>query len=257
MCLLLKVMTTIQIVYSANRSDNMAQEARVIHLQKELISMQYYKALRALNWMISVMNADNDYKRHDGSHYYYHLVDATQDLINHGITDETVLTACILHDAIEDIEGVTQDSIAKDYGAEVALYVNGVTKKKDVNYKDPKNLQEYLEYILRFPQMALIKTADRKHNFSTLGNSNMAFELRQAKETDVHFLPFFKEARKRYPEFSAYFHSAKTTIVPHLKKIMKHHEDVERLKKNHEIELGKKDRRISELERIIKKLKGE
>lgn len=235
----------------------MAQEARVVHLQKELIKLDFMKALRALNWMISVMNADNDYKRHDGSHYYYHLVDATQDLINHGIKDETILTACILHDAIEDIEGVTQDSIAKDYGAEVALYVNGVTKKKGINYKDPKNLQEYLEYILRFPQMALIKTADRKHNFSTLGNSNMAFELRQAKETDIHFLPFFKEARKRYPEFSAYFHSAKTTIVPHLKKIMKYHEDINELKEKHKIQIAFKDRYIADLELKIRKLQGE
>lgn len=235
----------------------MAQEARVIHLQKELINMGHVNALRALNWMISVMNADNGYKRHDGSHYYYHLVDATQDLINHGIKEEKILTACILHDAIEDIEDVTEESIAEVYGAEVAMFVNGVTKKEGINYKDPQNLEEYLEYILKFVQMALIKTADRKHNFSTLGNSNMKFELRQAIETDVHFLPFFKKARKLYPEYSAYFHSAKTTIMPHLKKIMKYHEDINDLKEKHAIEIGVKDRYIADLEYKIKQLEGE
>ena len=235
----------------------MANEARVIQLQKDLIKLGHNDALRALNWMLSVMNADNGYSRHDGSHYYYHLVDATQDLINHNITTEKILTTCILHDAEEDIEDVTNDMIADLYGAEVALYVSGVTKKDNVDYKNPQNLDEYLAYILRFPEMALVKTADRKHNFSTLGNSNMAFELRQAKETQRHFLPFFKTARKLYPEYSRYFHSAKTTIVPHLKKIMKYHEDITDLKEKHKIQIAFKDRYIADLELKIRKLEGE
>ena len=120
----------------------MANEARVIQLQKDLISLGHNDALRALNWMISVMNSDNGYARHDGSHYYYHLVDSTQDLINHNITKETILTTCILHDAEEDIEDVTNDMIAELYGAEVALYVSGVTKKEGISYKVPQNLDD-------------------------------------------------------------------------------------------------------------------
>lgn len=180
-----------------------------------------WDALRALNWMITVMNANNGYARKDGRHYYYHLVDATQDLINHGIRDEITLTACILHDSIEDIEVVTYQTILKDYGYEVAQVVNLVTKKKSINYKVGENLQDYLELILTDVRACLVKTTDRKHNFSTLYATSRQHEKRQTEETEKYFIPFFKEARKRYPEFSAYFHSAKTTIVPHLKRIKK------------------------------------
>lgn len=167
------------------------------------------------------MNANNGYARKDGRHYYYHLVDATQDLINHGIRDEITLTACILHDSIEDIEVVTYQTILKDYGYEVAQVVNLVTKKKSINYKVGENLQDYLELILTDVRACLVKTTDRKHNFSTLYATSRQHEKRQTEETEKYFIPFFKEARKRYPEFSAYFHSAKTTIVPHLKRIKK------------------------------------
>ena len=215
----------------------MSKESRVIHLQKSLIGLKKYDTLRALNWMIGIMNADNGYARHDGSHYYYHLVDGCQDLINHGITDESTLTGYILHDSEEDIDFITNDMIAERFNSEVALLVKGVTKLPDVDYKKAENLQSYLSYILQFSKMCIIKTADRKHNFSTLEHATPERELRQAKETEKFFLPFFKEARRLYPQHSAYFHSAKTTIVPHLKKIVKYHEDIK-----------VRDERISELE---------
>lgn len=217
----------------------MAQEARVVHLQRELVRLGFDDALKALNWMIGTMNADNGYKRHDGSHYYYHLVDATQDLLNHGIRDEVTITACILHDSVEDLDDVSHETLLNIYGHDVAMTVQGVTKIKGVDYKIAENLQAYLDNQLNYWRMCLVKTADRKHNFSTLGESNEAFERRQVLETEKHFIPFFKEARKRYPQYSAYFHSAKTVIVPHLKRIKKAYETEARLKK--EIERLKGD----------------
>jgi (p)ppGpp synthase/HD superfamily hydrolase len=223
----------------------MSKESRVIQLQKDLLKLGNHETLRALNWMIGIMNADNGYARHDGSNYYYHLVDATQDLINHGITDQNTLTACVLHDAVEDVDFITTEMIAERFNYEVALLVNGVTKKDGVNYKKPENLEAYLAYILQFSKMCLIKTADRKHNFSTLEHATSEKELRQANETEKHFLPFFKNARRLHPEFSAYFHSAKTTIVPHLKKIKKYH-----------LDMAEKNARIEELEFKLNLLTG-
>lgn len=207
-------------------------EARVVQLQKDLIRLSMMDALRALNWMIQTMNANNGYKRKDGSNYYYHLVDTTQDLINHGVTDEVTITACILHDAVEDIVEVTLDTIREGYGKEVAHTVALVTKRDDVDYKDEQgiNITSYLLAILMDVRACLVKTADRKHNFSTLDSTSAKHEARQVAETETHFIPFFKEARKRYPEYSAYFHSAKTTIVPHLKRIKKAIATEEKLK---------------------------
>lgn len=224
----------------------MGKESRVMHLQKDLVELGFYQTLNALNWMIGIMNADNGYARHDGSHYYYHLVDGCQDLINHGIRDQNTLTAFILHDSKEDIivDGkriVTDALLTKKYNAEVAFLVDGVTKKEGIDYKQPENIQAYLDYILQFAKMCLIKLADRKHNFSTLEDASPEKELRQALETENHFLPFAKAARALHPEYSAYFHSFKTTIVPHLKKVKKYHEDI-----------AVRDRRINELEAMLK-----
>lgn len=217
----------------------MAQEARVVHLQRDLVRFGMLDSLKALNWMIGIMNANNGYKRHDGSHYYYHLVDATQDLLNHGIRDEATITATILHDSIEDIKDVTYDYILSEYGYDVAFTVQGVTKLDDVDYKQDENMEKYLFDMLNYWRMCLVKTSDRKHNFSTLESSTAKHEWRQVVETEKFFLSFFKEARKRFPEYSSYFHSAKTSIVPHLKRIKKAH-DTENKLREEIIELKKK-----------------
>lgn len=206
-------------------------EARVVHLKNDLKRLGFKDALRALNWMVATMNTENGYSRSDGSNYYYHLVDSTQDLINHGVRDEVTITSCILHDAIEDIEDVTFSLILEQYGYEVARVVNMVTKIDGIDYKNEINLKQYLEIILTDVRACLVKTADRKHNFSTLDATSAKHEKRQAIQTREYFIPFFKKARKNYPEYSAYFHSAKTTIVPHLKRIMKANETEDKLKK--------------------------
>lgn len=235
-------------------------EARVVYLQKNLIEKGMNDSLRALNLMIGIMNSHNGYMRKDGSHYYYHLVDATQDLLNHGITDETVITACILHDAVEDIPTMTIEDIEQLFGIEVAFVVDKVTKAKGVDYKDEhySNIKAYLNNILQDWRACLVKSADRKHNFSTLDSTSSEHEERQMRETSAVYIPFFKEARKKYPEYSAYFHSTKTTIVPHLKRINKAINDEKRLNeiiKNLEEELSLEKRKNNEYEKTINKIK--
>lgn len=235
----------------------MAKEARVIQLQKDLIRLGFNDTLRALNWMLGIMNADNGYKRHDGSHYYYHLVDGCQDLINHNILDEITLTGFILHDSEEDIPYITNEIISDRFGGEVALLVRGVTKKEGINYKENRNTKEYLNEMLPFVKMCLIKTADKKHNFSTLEHASPEKELRTALQTEEVFIPFLKDARQMYPEHSNYFHSAKTAIMPHLNKIKKYHEDMAKLREQHDIEIRAKEREIEDLKLQLSKLKGE
>lgn len=233
-------------------------EARVVQLQKDLMKLGMFDALRALNWMIQTMNATNGFKRKDGSNYYYHLVDSTQDLINFGIRDEITITACILHDSVEDIDYVTYEDIIAEYGVAVAGVVSLVTKKEGVDYKDPDgiNISKYLNSILQDFRACLVKTADRKHNFSTMADVSAKHEARQVAETEKHFIPFFKEARKLYPEYSAYFHSAKTNIVPHLKRIKKAIETESKLKSEIEelkMKLEQERKHRIALEKKIKK----
>lgn len=206
-------------------------ESRVRFLEQTLAILGYDDSLNALQWMMEEMCVEKNFKRHNGTHYYYHLVDTTQDLLNHGIRDERIITACLLHDAIEDIDGVTYEMIKDKFGQDVAMMVLLVTKRKEIDYKNDINMWSYLDLISGNMGASLIKTADRKHNFSTLRDATPEKKLRQAIETEKFFVPFFKECRGRYPRYAGYFFSAKTTIEPHLWEIKEHYWEVEELKK--------------------------
>jgi GTP pyrophosphokinase len=205
-------------------------ESRVSYLEDMLAKLGFTDALRAMDWMIEEMCAEKGFVRHNGTHYYYHLIDATQDALNFGIREEPVITGILLHDAPEDIEGVTVKMIESLYGTRVATAVDLVTKRKGVDYKNGENLKQYLNQILQNRDASIIKTADRKHNFSTLRDATPEKKLRQANETETYFIPFFKEARKRYVRYSSYFFSAKTAIEPHLWEIKEHFKEVQQLK---------------------------
>ncbi len=148
------------------------------------------------------------YKRYNGAHYYYHLVDVTQILINMRIKDnkdENLLIASILHDIVEDVPGYTIKKIAEMFNQRVADIVKKLTKEKGIDYTKPENLKKYLKEILEDEDAALIKTADRMNNFATLRYAPFKKKKRQADETAIHFIPFFKEARTIYHRHSAFF----------------------------------------------------
>lgn len=203
--------------------------SRVLFLEEQLFLLGMNDALRALDLMVKEMCSENGYSRHDGSHYYYHLVDVTQDLLNHGIRYEPCIVAALLHDYYEDVEGVTIKMIENLFTFEISFLVQVVSKHHLIDYKVEKNLQNYLDHIGDHQWAALIKTADRKHNFSTLRSASMDKRMRQAIETENYFIPRFKEWRKKYPRYAAFFYGAKTSIEPHLWAIKDYHREIEKL----------------------------
>jgi (p)ppGpp synthase/HD superfamily hydrolase len=205
-------------------------ESRVRYLEQTLSTLGYNDSLRAMDWMIQEMSAEKGHARHNGTHYYYHLVDVAQDLLSFGIRKESIITSAILHDSIEDVDGVTYFMIRDKFGHEVVNMVDLVTKRKDVDYKDGANLKAYLELIKNSVGAALIKTADRKHNFGTLLDATPEKKHRQALETEKYFIPFFKECRNLYPRYAHYFFAAKTAIEPHLWEIKEHYAEIAELK---------------------------
>ncbi|MCU5076935.1 HD domain-containing protein [Bacillus cereus] len=200
-------------------------ESRVRLFEQRMADAGQEMTLLALDWVREEMCATKGFARHDGTNYYNHCVDVAQDLFNHGIRDEDILTAALLHDIVEDVEGITLRMVEDKFNKRVAKMVDLVTKEKYVNYKEGELLKVlYLEPILSNPGACLIKTADRKHNFSTLRDATPEKKIRQAKETEEYFFPFFKEARKRYPRYSSYFLSGETNIKPHLTEILERYE---------------------------------
>lgn len=200
--------------------------SRVRFFEKTLSILGYSKALEALDWMKAEMCKEKGFKRHDGSDYYEHLVAVAQDLLNFGYRDEELIVSALLHDSVEDVEGITFKMIAERFGNVVAHVVRLLTKKKGVNYKKAINIRKYLAAIAEHPFAALIKTADRLHNFGTLRHATPEKKLRQALETKAAFIPFFKECRNAYPRYANYFFQAKTRIEPHLWEIEEHYAEI-------------------------------
>lgn len=212
--------------------------SRTVHLYHDLQNLQFFDAIRALELVIKEMCAEKGYKRHDNVHFYYHLVDVTQILINMRIkdnTDENLLISALLHDLAEDVPFYTIDKIAGLFNDDVAKTVDLLTKKNHINYKFPFELLAYLYEILQDENATYIKTSDRMHNFSTLRYAPIEKKMRQAYETETFFIPFFKLARNIYLDNSRLFFTAKTTIEPILHAMKAHfdtYSELQTLKNN-------------------------
>ena len=66
--------------------------SRTKHLKRTLTILKYENAYKALDLVIKEMCVDKGFSRHNGKHYYHHLVDVAQLLLNFGIKDEVTIT---------------------------------------------------------------------------------------------------------------------------------------------------------------------
>ncbi len=190
--------------------------SRTKFLMQNLKILGCTRAIKALKLVINEMNAENGFARHDGSHYYYHLVDVTQILINFGVRDENIIIAALLHDYVEDVPDVTIKMVRNLFNKEVADMVSLLTKDKTINYhEDKESMKKYLDKIFKNEGAALIKVADRIHNATSM-RSDTKFEhkMRQVENTKEFFIPFFKRCRNEYPEYAHFFFQAKTIVEP-------------------------------------------
>ena len=208
----------------------MAVSSRLGFLDPSLDALEYYDSLQALDLVMKEMCAEKGFKRHNGTHYYYHLVDVTQKLLNFGVRNQDIITASILHDIVEDVPGYSLTMIATLFNPRVAEIVSLVTKDPSIDYKEDKAaLQQYLDGISENVGAALIKVADRIHNLQTLREASVEKRQRQAAETKTYFIPFIKVCRERYPRHSKFFFEAKTNLEVIIENIKERHEEVSKL----------------------------
>lgn len=224
--------------------------SRTIHLKRTLTLLGYTDAYKALDLMVEEMSAEKGFARHNGKHYYYHLVDVAQLLLNFGIQDEVTITSALLHDYVEDVDGVTLEQVASQFGTEVVEIVRLVSKEQGVDYKsNPDAMEHYLDCIYENPKASLVKTADRVNNFQTLQDSSVTHRRRQLENTKDYFIPFFKKCRNRYVEHESFYFQAKTTIEPIAFEIGRYLEDLSEYE-------GVIARQELEIARLKEQLKG-
>ena len=125
--------------------------------------------------------------RKSGDPYFCHPC-AVAVILADLMLDATTIAAGLLHDCVEDVDGVTQETIVENFGQDVALLVDGVTKLTRQNFSSREEAQ--LETLRKmFLAMAkdirvvLIKLADRLHNMRTLKAQRPERQVPIAQET--------------------------------------------------------------------------
>ncbi|MCD7867067.1 MAG: bifunctional (p)ppGpp synthetase/guanosine-3',5'-bis(diphosphate) 3'-pyrophosphohydrolase [Clostridiales bacterium] len=137
--------------------------------------------------------AHRDQKRKSGEPYIIHPLCVAIMLADLELDKETIV-AGLLHDAVEDT-WMTSEEIEREFGAEVALLVDGVTKLGQLSYSKDKvevqaeNLRKMFLAMAKDIRVILIKLADRLHNMRTLQYMTPEKQKEKARETMDIYAP--------------------------------------------------------------------
>ena len=138
-------------------------------------------------------DAHKDQKRKSGEPYIIHPLCVAIILAQLELDKETII-AGLLHDVIEDT-GVTGEEITKEFGEEVFLLVDGVTKLTQLNYehdkidKQAENLRKMFLAMAKDIRVILIKLADRLHNQRTMQYQTPEKQIEKSRETMEIYSP--------------------------------------------------------------------
>ena len=131
--------------------------------------------------------------RKSGEPYFSHPQNVASILVEIMI-DAPTIAAGLLHDTVEDNEHITLEMIEKEFGTEVAMLVDGVTKLGRLNFTDreeqqAESLRKMILAMGRDIRVVLIKLADRLHNMRTLGFQSADRQVAIAHETLEIYAP--------------------------------------------------------------------
>jgi GTP pyrophosphokinase len=134
--------------------------------------------------------AHSGQKRKSGEPFITHPVAVAQILADLGIGTKT-LAAALLHDTVEDTD-YTLDMLRHDFGDEVAMLVDGVTKLDKLKYGDSAQAETVRKMVVAMSKdirVLVIKLADRLHNARTWGFVDESSATRKATETLEIYAP--------------------------------------------------------------------
>jgi GTP pyrophosphokinase len=128
--------------------------------------------------------------RRSGDPYITHPVAVATILADLGMTPAT-LAAALLHDTVEDTE-YSLEALRADFGDEVAMLVDGVTKLDKVVYGEAAQAETVRKMVVAMAKdirVLVIKLADRLHNARTWKFVPAASAERKARETLEIYAP--------------------------------------------------------------------
>ncbi len=128
--------------------------------------------------------------RKSGEPYITHPLAVAQILADLGIGAKTI-AAALLHDTVEDTD-YSLDELRRDFGDEIAMLVDGVTKLDKVKYGDSAQAETVRKMIVAMSKdirVLIVKLADRLHNARTWGFVESDSARRKAQETLEIYAP--------------------------------------------------------------------
>jgi len=161
--------------------------ARAVAPQRDRLDLD----LLARAYAVSA-RAHRGQKRESGEAFLSHSV-AVATILAEQQLDATTIAAALLHDVVED-SNVSLDDIRKDFGAEIAGIVDGLTKLSSLTFRSSaeeqaENYRKLLLSIAKDARVIIIKLADRLHNMRTLDPLSEDRRRRIALETREIYAP--------------------------------------------------------------------
>ncbi|GAB2586193.1 GTP pyrophosphokinase [Streptomyces capparidis] len=129
-------------------------------------------------------------KRKSGDPYITHPLAVTTILAELGM-DPATLMAGLLHDTVEDTD-YGLEALRRDFGDQVALLVDGVTKLDKVKFGEAAQAETVRKMVVAMakdPRVLVIKLADRLHNMRTMRYLKREKQEKKARETLEIYAP--------------------------------------------------------------------
>ena len=132
------------------------------------------------------LGAHEGQTRKSGEPYINHPLSVATIVARQGFDDITV-AAALLHDAVEDTL-IDLDDLERDFGVEVALIVDGGTKRDRLTFESREeqqaaSMRKMLVALAKDLRVLIIKLADRLHNMRTVAALPESKQQRVARET--------------------------------------------------------------------------
>ena len=153
------------------QTEPISKEAVIASLRESLTKGGKAYDMDQINRAITVACAAHEgQKRYSGEDYVCHPLRVAQILAELGMDNEAIIAA-ILHDVVEDTALELAD-VEKQFGASVALLVDGVTKITKMPFstreeQQAENVRKMLVSMSQDIRVIIIKLADRLHNMRT------------------------------------------------------------------------------------------
>jgi GTP diphosphokinase / guanosine-3',5'-bis(diphosphate) 3'-diphosphatase len=137
------------------------------------------------------VQAHREQRRKSGEPYILHPIEVARICVEEIGLGATAAICALLHDVVEDTS-VTLQQIEDEFGAKIAMIVDGLTKLDglyNLETAQAENYRKVLSTLVEDVRVILIKMADRLHNLRTIHSMPHHKQIKIAAETDYIYAP--------------------------------------------------------------------